>query len=67
MDCDTNNAMHLAQGSVSSDIVRDYLGRVDINVSEIYAIANLGMKQAAVEIISPAPMQTFLHARKINR
>ena len=67
MHCDTTKAKHLAQGGVSLDIVRDYLGHADINTTEIFARANLEMKRAAIEKVSPAPIQTFLRGRKINR
>ncbi|KTD60350.1 site specific recombinase [Legionella santicrucis] len=48
--------MHLLQGGVSLDIIRDFLGHVDIKTTEIYAKANLEMKRAAIEKISPAPI-----------
>lgn len=48
-------AMHLVQGGVSLDIVRDFLGHVDIKTTELYARANLEMKRAAIEKVSPAP------------
>ncbi|HAT1924119.1 TPA: tyrosine-type recombinase/integrase [Legionella pneumophila] len=47
--------MHLLQGGVSLDIIRDFLGHVDIKTTEIYARANLEMKRAAIEKISMAP------------
>ena len=56
MHCDTSKAIHLAQGGVSLDIVCDYLGHVDINTTEIFARANLEMKRAAIEKVSPAPI-----------
>ncbi|MCG7977177.1 MAG: tyrosine-type recombinase/integrase [gamma proteobacterium symbiont of Clathrolucina costata] len=49
-------AMHLVQGGVSLDIVRDFLGHVDIKTTEIYARANLEMRRAAIEKVSPAPI-----------
>ena len=49
-------AMHLIQGGVSLDIVRDFLGHVDIKTTELYARANLEMKRAAIEKVSPAPV-----------
>ncbi len=48
-------AMHLVQGGVSLDIVRDFLGHADIKTTELYARANLEMKRAAIEKVSPAP------------
>jgi site-specific recombinase XerD len=47
--------MHLLQGGVSLDIIRDFLGHVDIKTTEIYARANLEMQRAAIEKISTAP------------
>ena len=47
--------MYLLQGGVSLDIIRDFLGHVDIKTTEIYAKANLEMKRAAIEKTSPAP------------
>jgi site-specific recombinase XerD len=47
--------MHLLQGGVSLDMIRDFLGHVDIKTTEIYARANLEMKRAALEKVSPAP------------
>ena len=49
-------AMHLIQGGVSLDIVRDFLGHVDIKTTELYARANLEMRRAAIEKVSPAPV-----------
>lgn len=49
-------AMHLVQGGVSLNIVRDFLGHVDIKTTEIYARANLEMRRAAIEKVSPAPI-----------
>jgi len=48
-------AMHLVQGGVSLDIVRDFLGHVGIKTTELYARANLEMKRAAIEKVSPTP------------
>jgi integrase/recombinase XerD len=48
--------MHLLQGGVSLDIIRDFLGHVDIKTTEIYAKANLEMRRAALEKVSPAPV-----------
>lgn len=45
--------MHLLQGGVSLDVIRDFLGHVDIKTTEIYARANLEMKRAAIEKVSP--------------
>ena len=48
--------MHLLQGGVSLDVIRDFLGHVDIKTTEIYVRANLEMKRAAIEKVSPAPI-----------
>ena len=44
--------MHLLQGGVSLEIIRDFLGHVDVNTTQIYARANLEMKRAALENIT---------------
>jgi integrase/recombinase XerD len=48
--------MNLLQGGVSLDIIRDFLGHVDIKTTEIYARANLEMKRKALEKVSGAPI-----------
>lgn len=48
--------MNLLQGGVSMDIIRDFLGHVDIKTTEIYARANLEMKRAAIEKVSMVPV-----------
>jgi integrase/recombinase XerD len=48
--------MHLLQGGVSLDVIRDFLGHVDIKTTEIYARANLEMMRAAIEKVSAAPI-----------
>lgn len=48
--------MHLLQGGVSLDIIRDFLGHVDIKTTEIYARANLEMKRVALEKVTPGPI-----------
>jgi len=47
--------MHLLQGGVSLDIIRDFLGHVDIKTTEIYARANIEMMRAAIETVSAVP------------
>lgn len=49
-------AMHLVEAGVSLDIVRDFLGHSDIKTTELYARANLEMKRAAIEKVSPTPV-----------
>lgn len=50
--------MHLLQSGVSLEIIRDFLGHVDVKTTQIYARANLEMKRKALEKVSdssPAP------------
>jgi integrase len=52
--------MHLLQSRVSLDMIRDFLGHVDVKTTEIYARANLEMKRKALEKISePSSVQTI--------
>ncbi|MEA1888320.1 MAG: site-specific integrase [Pseudomonadota bacterium] len=44
--------MHLLQSGVSLEIIRDFLGHVDIKTTQIYAHANLEMKRKALEAVS---------------
>ena len=44
--------MHLLQSGVSLDMIRDFLGHVDVKTTEIYARANLEVKRKALEKIS---------------
>lgn len=49
--------MHLLQSGVSLDIIRDFLGHVDVQTTQIYARANLEMKRRALEkVADSAPM-----------
>ncbi len=49
--------MNLLQSGVSLDIIRDFLGHVDVKTTQIYAKANLEMKRRALEKISdPSPV-----------
>jgi len=49
--------MHLLQSGVSLEIIRDFLGHVDVKTTEIYARANLEMKRKALEkITDPQPL-----------
>jgi site-specific recombinase XerD len=41
--------MHLLQSGVPPEIIRDFLGHVDVKTTEIYARANLEMKRKALE------------------
>ena len=44
--------MHLLQSGISLEIIRDFLGHVDVKTTQIYARANLEMKRKALEKIS---------------
>ena len=46
--------MHLLQSGISLDMIRDFLGHVDVKTTQIYARANLEMKRIALERISDA-------------
>jgi site-specific recombinase XerD len=44
--------MHLLQSGVSLEIIRDFLGHVDVKTTQIYARANLEMKRKALERVA---------------
>jgi site-specific recombinase XerD len=44
--------MHLLQSGVPLEIIRDFLGHVDVKTTQIYARANLEMKRKALEKVS---------------
>ena len=44
--------MHLLQNGISLDMIRDFLGHVDVKTTQIYARANLEMKRKALETIA---------------
>jgi integrase/recombinase XerD len=44
--------MHLLQSGISPEMIRDFLGHVDVKTTQIYARANLEMKRNALEKIS---------------
>lgn len=46
--------MHLLQSGVPLEIIRDFLGHVDVKTTQIYARANLEMKKKALEKIADA-------------
>jgi integrase/recombinase XerD len=55
-----SKGMHLLQSGVSLDMIRDFLGHVDVKTTQIYARANLEMKWKALEKISePSPVRTI--------
>ena len=47
-----SKGMHLLQSGVSLEIIRDFLGHVDIKTTQIYARANLEMKRRALEKVA---------------
>jgi site-specific recombinase XerD len=48
------------QSGISLDMIRDFLGHVDVKTTEIYAWANLEMKRSALEKISDSsPVQAI--------
>jgi len=52
--------MHLLQSGISLDMIRDFLGHVDVKTTQIYARANLEMKRKALEkITDPSPVHTI--------
>ncbi len=44
--------VHLLQSGVSLEIIRDFLGHVDVKTTQIYARANLEMKRRALEKVA---------------
>jgi site-specific recombinase XerD len=49
--------MHLLQSGISLDMIRDFLGHVDVKTTQLYARANLEMKRQALEkITEPSPV-----------
>jgi site-specific recombinase XerD len=59
--------MHLLQSGISLEIIRDFLGHVDIKTTQIYARANLEMKRKALEKISEPSMISNLPSWKKNK
>ena len=55
-----SKGMHLLQSGISLDMIRDFLGHVDVKTTQIYARANLEMKRNALEkITDPSPVQSI--------
>ena len=47
----------MLQSGISLDMIRDFLGHVDVKTTQIYARANLEMKRQALEkITDPSPV-----------
>jgi integrase/recombinase XerD len=52
--------MHLLQSGISLDMIRDFLGHVDVKTTQIYARANLEMKRKALEkLAEPSPVPSI--------
>jgi len=52
--------MHLLQSGISLDMIRDFLGHVDVKTTQIYARAKLEMRRNALEKIDDSsPVQTI--------
>jgi site-specific recombinase XerD len=50
--------MHLLQSGISLEMIRDFLGHVDVKTTQIYARANLEMKRKALEkVTDPSTVQ----------
>jgi site-specific recombinase XerD len=60
--------MHLLQSGISLDMIRDFLGHVDVKTTQIYARANLEMKRKALEkLTEPSPpSQVFPRGKRIR-
>jgi integrase/recombinase XerD len=55
-----SKGMHLLQSGISLEMIRDFLGHVDVKTTQIYARANLEMKRNALEKINdPSPVQAI--------
>jgi len=59
--------MHLLQGGISLDMIRDFLGHVDVKTTQIYARANLEMKRKALERISDSSPVQAIPSRQQNK
>jgi integrase/recombinase XerD len=59
--------MHLLQSGVSLDIIRDFLGHVDVKTTQIYARANLEMKRKALEKVADATTLPKIPSWKQNK
>jgi site-specific recombinase XerD len=59
--------MHLLQSGVPLEIIRDFLGHVDVKTTEIYARANLEMKRRALEKVTDASPLPKIPSWKQNK
>jgi len=52
--------MHLLQSGVTQEMIRDFLGHVDVKTTQVYARANLEMKRKALEkAVDHAPLPSI--------
>ena len=59
--------MNLLQSGVPLEIIRDFLGHVDVKTTEIYARANLEMRQKALaKVADIAPKKPKDHLMVLN-
>jgi len=59
--------MHLLQSGVSLEIIRDFLGHVDVKTTQIYARSNLEMKRRALEKVAEGAPLPKLPSWKENK
>jgi site-specific recombinase XerD len=59
--------MHLLQSGVPLEIIRDFLGHVDVKTTEIYARANLEMKRKALEKVADVSLLPKIPSWKQNK
>ena len=59
--------MHLLQSGVSLEIIRDFLGHVDVKTTQIYARANLEMKRRALEKVADNTLPPGLPSWQQNK
>jgi len=59
--------MHLLQSGMSLEIIRDFLGHVDVKTTQIYARANLEMKRKALEKIREPSLVKAIPSWKQNK
>ena len=59
--------MHLLQSGVSLEIIRDFLGQVDVETTQICARANLEMKRRALEEVADGARLAKIPSWKQNK
>ena len=57
----------IKQSGISLEIIRDFLGHVDVKTTQIYARANLEMKRKALEKISEPSLVKAIPSWKQNK